>query len=465
MTAKSPHSRIDSGLLSPVRVGTPVEDVLSDEAWIDAMLQAEAGLAQAQSKLGLIPQTAADAISRGATAHTIDARAVAVASRQTANPVVFLIKQLKETVRNIDPNASQYVHRGSTSQDILDTAAMMVSHSALDQVALSLRAVSERLGKLTVEHKDSLQAARTLGGHAVPTTFGFKSAGWKQYIDDALERVTRLVEGGLPVSLGGAAGTLAGYVENAHQVEMWSSRSPAEIGLKLTTTYAAEVGLTARALPWHSAPTPMADIAAVCALVAGALGKIATDVVTLNRTEINELDEAWESGRGASSAMPHKRNPVLATMVRSASMQIPALAGGLYACLTPMDERDAGSWHAQWLLLRECLRLTAGAASTTNELVTGLRVNVATMAENARKSGALLTAEKLFIVLSSHIGPDEAKNAIDTAVSNALDNREDLVDVLSRDSRIEKIATRAELHELAQPGTYLGIASNYEARG
>ncbi|PPF13018.1 FAD/NAD(P)-binding protein [Rathayibacter rathayi] len=459
MMSIPPSSHSDSGLLSPVRAGTVVEGLLSDEAWISAMVRAEAALARAQGKLGLIPAGAAEAITRASEHHAIEARTIALASRKTANPVVAVIGELRDAVQAVDPSAAVYVHRGSTSQDIFDTALMMVAQAALREIDASLRLVSCRLGAMASAHGRTLQAARTLGGHAVPTTFGLKAATWKRYVDDAQERVTSLLSGGgLPVSVGGAGGTAAGYIEAARLVGGGEELDARQVLARIATAFAAETGLAAPPMPWHAAPTPMADVASACAIVTAAVGKIAVDVLTLSRTEIGELAESADGDTGVSSAMPQKRNPVLATMIRSASLQVPALTSGIYACLMPMDERDGGAWHAQWMLLRECLRLTGGAAATAEELVATLRINVQAMLHNVKATGPLLVSERIVIVLSARLGSERSRSVVADAISTAARSNEDILTVLSRDAHVRAAFSRDELMAMADPCDYLGIA-------
>lgn len=454
-----PNSPSDSGLLSPVRVGAAVEEMLSDEAWITAMVRAETALARAQAGLGLIPQGAADSIGRASEYLAIDPRAIALASRKTANPVVALIAELREAVHAIDPSAVTFVHRGSTSQDIFDTATMMIARAVFQAIDRSLSVVSQRLEVLASEHRGTLQAARTLGGHAVPTTFGHKAALWKHYIDDARERVQRMLSGGgFPVSIGGAAGTAAGYIEAARLVDGREGDEPHLTVDRIATAFAVETGLAVPRAPWHSAPTPLADIASACALVTAGIGKMAVDVLTLSRTEIGELSESAVAGVGVSSAMPQKRNPVLATMIRSASLQVPALTSGIYACLTPMDERDAGAWHAQWMLLRESLRLTGGVAATAEELIDSLRIDANAMLRNVRMTGPLLVSERISLILSSRLGAVRTRSVITEAISTAAAEGEDVLSVLGRFADVRAALRHDELVALADPNNYLGIA-------
>jgi nitrosuccinate lyase len=291
---------------------------------------------------------------------------------------------------------------------------------------------------------------RTLALHAVPTTFGLKAAGWRQLVLDARSRVDRLLDGGLPVSLGGAAGTLAGYLEYA-RIDGVTDKSYVD---DLVDAFAAETGLARPVLPWHALRTPVADVAAACAFTAGALGKLAVDVQVLVRTEVGEVAEPAVAGRGGSSAMPHKRNPVLATMIRSAALQVPVLAAGLTQCLLGEDERSAGAWHAEWSLLRECLRLTGGAAHTAVELAAGLTVHTERMRENLDRTGGQVVTERVAAVLAPRVGKAAAKRLVTEAVLDAERSGRPLAELLAGHLPDE------DLTALCDPTAYTGAAAH-----
>ncbi|RPE26931.1 3-carboxy-cis,cis-muconate cycloisomerase [Kitasatospora cineracea] len=443
----------DAGLLSPVRAGTPVEAAVGDPAWLQAMLDAEAALARAQARCGTVPAAAAAAIGAAARAEHLDVRALALAARETANPVVGLVKALTAVVAARSPEAAEYVHRGSTSQDVLDTGAMLVAARALRLITADLRAAADALGELAAEHRDTPMAGRTLALHAVPTTFGLKAAGWRLLVLDSADRLERLAATGLPVSLGGAAGTLAGYLQYAGP-----DADPADLLERLVAAFAAETGLAVPVLPWHALRTPVADLGAALAHTAGALGKIAADVLVLARTEIGEVAEPGGAGRGASSAMPHKRNPVLATLIRSAALQVPALASVLVQCLPHEDERSAGVWHAEWQPLRECLRLTGGAAHTAVELVRGLAVHPDRMRTNLAATGGLLVSERVSASLAPRLGKAAARDLLTAASARAAGTGRPLADVLAETPEAAGAFTPAELAALLDPAGYTGLA-------
>lgn len=284
-------------LLAPGWAGSPASAATSDTAYLQGLLDAEAALTRAQASLGLAPAEAADVVDAAADVSGFDVRAIALRARGGGNPVIPLVADLTAAVGE---EYGAYVHRGATSQDIMDSATMLVAARTLDLVLGDLDRTERALARLAAEHRDTVMPGRTLTQHAVPTTFGLKAAGWRSLVLDARDRVSA-VRGSLPAQLGGAAGTLAAF-----------SVFGAEDTRALTAAYARELGLTEPVLPWHTLRTPIGDLAGALAFTAGALGKAAVDVLTLARTEIAELAEGTGGG---SSAMPHKANPVRATLV------------------------------------------------------------------------------------------------------------------------------------------------------
>jgi 3-carboxy-cis,cis-muconate cycloisomerase len=457
---------VDAGLLSPVRAGTEVERMTSDRAWLQAMLDAEAALARAQARLGLVPAAAAATITRTARAGAVDLVAVARRSRGAANPVVALVQEFTAAVAAVDPAAAEHVHKGSTSQDILDTGAMLVAARVLRVIGRDLDRTAAGLARLAADFRDAPAAGRTLTQHAVPVTFGLKAAGWFELVATARERVRALLAGGLPVQLGGAAGTLAGYVEHArlHQAGNGAGNGEAPaLDLaryvdELFAAFAEEVGLAEPALPWHTLRTPIADLGATLAFVTGALGKVAVDVASLSRTEVAEVAEPAAAGRGVSSAMPHKRNPVLATLMLSAALQAPALAAVLAQCMLAEDERPAGAWHAEWQPLRECLRLAGGSAHTAAELATGLVPAPDRMLANLGLTGSLVVSERVAAVLAARLGKGAAKDLISQASAEAAGSGRSLGAVLRDLPQVTRHLPGPDLEALLDPAGYTGAA-------
>nr|WP_107908213.1 3-carboxy-cis,cis-muconate cycloisomerase [Streptomyces chartreusis] len=388
----------DTGLLAPGWAGSPAATATGDTAWLQALLDAEAALTRAQAALGLAPAGAARAVTRAADAGRFDVRSLAERARAGGNPVIPLVGDLTKAVgAEYGEEYGTYVHRGATSQDIMDTASMLVAARTLDLVLGDLDRTAAALARPASEHRDTAMPGRTLTQHAVPTTFGLKAAGWRALVLDARDRV-RTVRDSLPAQLGGAAGTLAAF-------GAYGASDPTA----LPAAYARELGLRAPDLPWHTLRTPVADLAGCLAFTAGALGKVAVDVLTLSRTEIAEVAEG--SG-GGSSAMPHKSNPVRSTLIAAAARRAPQLAATLYGSLAAEDERPAGAWHAEWEPLRDLLRLVGGAARDAVELAEGLRVRADVMRAHLDLTHGLIVSERLSAELAPVLGRARAKELL-----------------------------------------------------
>ncbi|MEU1462006.1 3-carboxy-cis,cis-muconate cycloisomerase [Streptomyces sp. NPDC005727] len=426
----------DTGLLAPGWAGTPAAGATSDTAYLRALLDAEAALTRAQAALGLAPPAAAAAVSEAAGSGRFDVRSLAERARGGGNPVIPLVADLTKAVGE---EHGPYVHRGATSQDIMDTATMLVAVRTLDPVLDDLGRTERALARLAADHRDTPMPGRTLTQHAVPTTFGLKAAGWRSLVLDARDRVRR-VRDSLPVQLGGAAGTLAALrVYGAGDADA------------LTRAYARELGLAAPVLPWHTLRTPVADLAGCLAFTAGALGKLAVDVLTLSRTETGEVAEG--SG-GGSSAMPHKANPVRSTLVAAAARRAPQLAATLYGSLAAEDERPAGAWHAEWEPLRDLLRLVGGAAAHAAGLAEELRVHPAAMRRNLGITRGLIVSERLSAALAPVLGRARAKELLTQLARRAHDEDRPLRELLSEQAELKDI----ELDDLTDPARYTGFA-------
>jgi len=358
------------GLFEPIFVPAALREAVGDGAWLQAMLDAEAALARAAA-----PREAAEAIARCCAAERFDAGALGEAARAAGNPVVPLVRALREAVGG---EAARHVHRGATSQDILDTAAMLVARRALELVLGDLDGAAAACARLAGEHRATLMAGRTLLQQALPTTFGLKAAGWLVALVEARERLAG-ARSRLAGQLGGAAGTLAAFGDD---------------GLGVLRRFAAELELAEPALPWHTDRVRTAELGAALAIAAGAVEKIALDVVLLAQTEVGEVAEAAGGGRGGSSTLPHKRNPIGAVVARACAQRARAAAGVLLGAMAHEHERAAGAWHAEWEALRDALALTGGAAAAAREALDGLQVNAARMRANLDATGDLLLAER-----------------------------------------------------------------------
>jgi 3-carboxy-cis,cis-muconate cycloisomerase len=444
-------STVDYGILAPAWAATGAAELVDDNALLTAMLATEVALAEAQAELGVIPAGAAAAIKVAAVPAHIDLAAVAAGVRETANPVVAFVEQLTAAVRAVDAEAAEYVHRGSTSQDILDTALTLLCAAALDRIGDDLLACAESLAGHANRHRDTPMAGRTLTQHAVPVTFGLKAATWLHLVLDAVERVRR-TRAALPVSLGGAAGTLAAY----HQYAM-DTADPVGATLRLPALVARRLGLAEPTLPWHGVRTPLADVAASLMVTTGALGKMAADVLVLTRTEIGEVTEEQAPGRGASSAMPQKHNPVFSTLVATAARQLPPIALVLFGSMASEDERSSGGWHAEWQPLRECLRIGAGAAANAARLAATLRVSTEAMAANLRLTRGAIVSERVNVVLAPLLGKANAKRLLAEVTAAAERDGADVADLLAVALEEAQVAV-PDVPGLFDPSGYTGIS-------
>ncbi|MFF9489713.1 3-carboxy-cis,cis-muconate cycloisomerase [Streptomyces sp. NPDC014676] len=426
----------DTGLLAPGWAGSPAAAETADVAFLRALLDAEAALSRAQAALGLAPARAATAVTEAAEPGRFDVASLAGRARGGGNPVIPLVAEL---TRAVGEEYGPYVHRGATSQDIMDTAMMLVAHRALGPVLTDLDRCGRALARLAAGHRDTPMPGRTLTQHAVPTTFGLKAAGWRSLVLDARDRVTA-VRGSLPAQLGGAAGTLAAF-----------SAYGAEDPTALPGAYARELGLAEPPLPWHTLRTPVADLAGCLAFAAGALGKLAADVLTLSRTEVAE---AGEGSGGGSSAMPHKANPVRSTLIAAAARRAPQLAATLYGSLVAEDERPAGAWHAEWEPLRDLLRLVGGAARDAAELAEGLRVRPDTMREHLGLTHGLIVSERLSAELAPVLGRARAKELLTELARRAYEEGRDLGELLAAESELQEV----DLTGATDPVRYTGSA-------
>ncbi|WP_314503998.1 lyase family protein [uncultured Microbacterium sp.] len=428
----------DVGLLSPVTVGH--DRAVSDAAVLDALVTAEVALVRARGALGLGPDEVVHRVSDsfGWTApgepcrgHAIDASALAAASLAGGNPVIPLVKLLTDAV-----GADAEMHRGATSQDILDSALMFTASRAAREISASLHATAASLRDFASAHRSQVAAARTLTQHAVPTTVGLRAANWLRGVERAELRVDAAA-GALPAQLAGAGGTLASFVE------LYGADAAAE----LPAAFAAELALAAPEAPWHTTRWPVTELADALVQAIDAVGVIATDVATLSRTEIAELSEGVGGG---SSAMPQKQNPAASVLIRSAALRAPQLAATLHlASAFAVDERPDGAWHAEWPALRELLRLALGATATAARLVGGLQVDADAVARNLDATRGLIVAERLSLVLSPLIG----KSRVAATVA-AAGRGEDLAALL----RAEPELADTDVDALLDPAGYTGAA-------
>jgi 3-carboxy-cis,cis-muconate cycloisomerase len=438
--------------------GGPVAD---DAAWLRAMLAAEAALARALEAAGLAPAGAGASVTDAASRiGDFDLAELSQSSALTGNPVPGLARTLTRLVA--DPAAKTAVHKGATSQDIMDTAAMLLARDAIDAVTDSLSAATAAAARLAAAHAGTLMIGRTLLQQAVPVTFGVVAAGWLAGLDGALDGLASVRETRLAVQFGGAAGTLA-------------SLGPS--GAPVKSLMAAELGLLDPPLPWHTERLRIIDVAVAMARVTAALSKIARDVTLLAQTEIAEVTEGAEptepngsSGprRGGSSAMPNKNNPVAAIAILGCARQAGGLVATLIASAEQEHQRAAGAWHAEWQPFSHLLQLAVSAAAWARDLLANLTVDAGRMAANLAATGGLPMAERVTALLRDSLGAPQAHDLVAAAAARAVSDGVPLREaLLAAPDVADQLAaagiSAAEIDQALDPAGYLGAAEPFIA--
>jgi 3-carboxy-cis,cis-muconate cycloisomerase len=412
-----------------------------DGAWLAAMLDAEAALARAEARAGVIPASAAESIVAACRPDGFDVAEIGRAAREGGNPVIPLVAALTEAVA---PEARDFVHWGATSQDILDSAAVLVARRAGELIQSGLDRLGAGCADLADRHRDTLMTGRTLLQPALPITFGLKAAGWLDAVTESRSSLARSLSG-LTAQLGGAAGTLASL----------GSDGPAVV-----TAFAAELGLPEPVMPWHSSRQRMAALAGAVATAAGTAAKISGDVALLMQQEVAEASEPARPGRGGSSSLPQKRNPVGAAAVGAAARRAIALVGLYYEALAGEHERHLTSWPVEWQSLGDLLCLAGGAVWRTAETVAGLEVDITAMEQRAESLAGVLLAERVSLVLAPRLGRAPARSAVREAGLRARGSTAAAwAESLLSDPAVAAVLPAAELAGLLDPRGYLG-ASN-----
>jgi 3-carboxy-cis,cis-muconate cycloisomerase len=435
------------GLLRPLFGGSRADPELSDRAFLKAMLDAERALAVASARAGVVPEPAAAAVAAACAAGRFDPDDLGRRALAAGNPVLPLVRDLTATVAEAaGPEAARWVHHGATSQDIMDTAASLVASRALLPVLDDLHAAAGACAGLADRHRATVMAGRTLGQQALPITFGLKAAGWLVALDEAAAGLDRVRRERLAAQLGGAAGTLA-------------SLGPDRV--EVVRLYAAELGLAEPVLAWHTNRVRVAELAGALGVAAGVLGKLALDVTLLAQTEVAEVAEAGDGGRGGSSTLPHKRNPVTAVLVTAATRRVPGLVATLLGAMAQEHERATGAWHAEWEPLAELLRLVGGAAARTRELLAGLEVHPDRMRAGLEVTGGRLLAEPVAAALAAALGRVGAQDLVRRLSRQAADTGRPLGEVLAGDAAVRAHLEEADIDRLLDPEGYLGSTGQF----
>ena len=432
-----------SSLTAGLFASDGMQRIFSDRNTIQSMLAFEAALARALATEEIIPENAAEIIATACTADQIDAAVLSKEVGRAGNLAIPLVKQLTATVTRIDVDAARYVHWGATSQDVIDSGRVLQLREAIDLITTDLAELSDRLAALARQHRATIMMGRTWMQHAQPTTLGLKIAGWLDAIMRHQDRLQTLRERLCVLQFGGATGTLA---------------SLGDRGLTVATALAKELSLDLPAIPWHTHRDRVAEMATTLGLLTGTFGKIARDIALHAQTEIAELAEPLAPGRGGSSTMPHKRNPVACSAVLACVTRVPALVSTMLAAMGQEQERALGSWQAEWDTLPEIAMLTSAALNHLRELMSGLSVDAVRMRTNIDITQGLVMAEAVSLALAPEIGRAAAHDLVESACHKAVESRQPLRDILQSDSRVPAEFSAAKLDALFDPERYTGEA-------
>jgi len=414
-----------------------------DAATLKHMLDFEAALATAEAATGVIPASAVEPIAKACKTESFDIAALAEAATRSGNLAIPLVKALTAQVAESDAEAARYVHWGATSQDVIDTALMLTLRQAIDVLLVDLGRAIIGFAALARNHRSTMVVARTWLQHALPMPFGLKLAEYAAALHRSRQRLTRLRAETLALQLGGAAGTLAALGDK---------------GLLVAEKLAAELKLPLPDAPWHTHRDRIAEAASVLAIIAGSCGKIARDISLLMQTDVGEAFEPTLEGRGGSSTMPHKRNPVAAASALAAATMAPNLAATIFAAQVQEHERSAGPWHAEWPTLPTLLLVTSGALAAIVDLAEGLEVDVARMRANLDATGGLIMAEAIAFALAEKIGKGEAHHLLELLSRKAVAENKHLRDVLAADPKVRAHLSADKIAKLLEPITYQGTS-------
>jgi 3-carboxy-cis,cis-muconate cycloisomerase len=433
-------------LIESLATTDPLADLFSDRSLIQAMLDFEAALARAEAGCGVVPQAAADAIAATAKAGAFDAAALAHDSLRAGTYGLPLAKALTERVRASNPDAARFVHWGATSQDVADTALVLLLKQARSLVEADLTRVQRALRHLAEQHGKTPMLGRTLMQAAPPVTFGLKAAGWLGAMVRDRRRLNAAFDEALVVQFGGASGTLAALGE----------RGPA-VGRAL----AKELGLTYPEAPWHAQRDRLAALVCACGILTGSLGKMARDISLLMQGEVAEAAEPGGDGRGGSSTMPQKRNPIACALALAAANRVPGLVCAFLSGMVQEHERGVGGWQAEWPTVAGVIQATGLAVASMTEVSEGLTVDEARMRANIQSTRGAVFAEKAMMLLGERLGRDVAHKLLEEATRKSAAQGLRLADVLAEMPEVKNHIEPAVLQQLEAPEHYLGAAEEF----
>ena len=430
-------------LIESLATTEPLADLFSDQSVLQAMLDFESALARAEARVGVIPRSAANAIRKAAKAETFDIANLAVATLRAGTPGIALAKALTEKVRTMDADAAGYVHWGATSQDVADTALVLLLKRAEPILSGDLVRLRRALKKLSQEHKQTVMLGRTLVQPAPPITFGLKAAGWAASVQRSKENLDSAFSPVLVLQLGGASGTLA---------------SLGKKGVDVARVLAGELKLGFPEAPWHTQREALATLMCACGVLTGALGKIARDISLLMQAEIAEVAEPGGNGRGGSSTMPHKRNPIACTLTLAAAQRVPGLVASFLSGMVQEHERGAGGWQAEWPTVGSIIQATGLAVASMAEVAEGLTVNASRMRSNIEATHGAIFAERAMMLLGAKLGRDVAHKILQDALKKSTKQKRQLSEVLAKIPEVANHLDRTALRRLESPEQYLGSA-------
>ena len=433
-------STVYDSLLYRDAFGTPaMRAIFSDENFIAAAAKVEIAIARVQGRLGVIPADAAAAIEKAGASLPIDFAKLKTETDNVGYPIVGLVHQMAPHCGD----AGRYLHWGATTQDIMDTATVLQIRDGIAIVDADLSALDKTLSALSLRYRDTAMAGRTHLQHALPVTFGHKTAVWLSMIRRHRERLSQLKPRVLVGQFAGAAGTLA---------------SLGGEGLAVHDALMADLGLGAPSMTWHSARDSMAEIVLFLGLVTASLAKIATDVVLMMQTEIGEVFEPFVQGRGASSTMPQKRNPISCELIIAIAKAVRQHAGLMLDAMLADHERATGPWHLEWIAIPESFIASASALQQARFMLDGLIVDAPRMRRNLDITGGLIVAEAVMMALAKHVGRGTAHDAVYDCCRKVADSGGSLLSHLVADPEITKHLDETQLASLVDPANYLGVA-------
>ncbi len=418
-----------------------IEHVFSDSEYLESLLHFEAALARAEAEIGLISEPAARAIASKCQADLFDQKAIIDGAALAGNIAIPVVRQLTALVAKENEEAAHFVHWGATSQDAIDTAVVLQLRRAIEFIERDLRTLVDTLATLAETHRETPVVARTWMQQALPTTFGFIVAGWLDAILRDRQRLEELRARALTLQFGGAVGTLAALGDD---------------GPAVAKALAEDLRLKLPVAPWHSHRDRFAEVATTLALSCGTLAKIASDISLHAQTEIAELSEPSAEGRGSSSTLPHKRNPLTCAAVLANGGRVPGLVSTMLSCMVQEQQRGLGTWHAEWETLPDIVRLTGGAYFHMARMLPGLVVHTERMKQHLDATNGLIFAEAVTFALARHIGKVQAHRLVETACKNAVAQKRHLKSVLEEDSSVSSLIPGAQLTTFFDATKYLG---------